>query len=107
MSDRPPSDRDRPIEPEIIPPGEPVRMRRSSESWVWIERGERGAEFHVRRPGIGSILLGAAVFGIGAAIVLAILVSAVLIWIPLIGIGIAALLLSGIIRGWSSNRRVG
>ena len=102
---RPPYDRDRPVEPEIIPPGEPVHLRRSSESWFWISRGERGAELHMRKPGLGSILVGAVVFGLGAAIVLAILVSAVLIWIPLVGIGIAALILSGVIRGWRGDRR--
>jgi hypothetical protein len=100
MSDRPPYDRDSRADPEIIPPGEPVHLRPRRETRIWISRGGQGGEIRFRKPGLLGIIAGALVAGLVCAVALAILASVVLIWIPLVGLIVAALILTGIMRGW-------
>ncbi len=104
MSDRPPHDRDRQVEPEIIPPGEQVHLRQRPDTRIWISAGGQRREIHFRKPGLLGIITGALLAGLVCAVALAILASVVLIWIPLVGLVVAGLILAGIVRGWTRPR---
>jgi hypothetical protein len=99
MSDRPtPPERPK-VEPEIIPPGEPGPRPRGA-TWVWTssDRGQgRTVRIETRGGPIG-LVAALLMLGIGSAVVLALLLGLVLLWIP-VSIAIAAAIL------WSFLRR--
>jgi hypothetical protein len=100
MSDRSPYEPRRPVEPEIIPPGEPLRRERRGDMWIRVSRGSHFREVHIRRPGLIHVIAGALVVGLATALVLAVLVSVFLVWIPIVGLILAGLILAGLLRGW-------
>jgi hypothetical protein len=86
------------VEPEIIPPGEPGPRPRGAR-WVWVSSGGHGRAVRFETRG-GPLTLFAALvmLGLGSAVVLALLLGLVLLWIP-VSIAIAAAIL------WSFLRR--
>ncbi|MGA2128712.1 MAG: hypothetical protein ABSG76_21485 [Xanthobacteraceae bacterium] len=92
-------------EPEIIPPGEPIHLRGRGERWIWVSAGTHSREIRFRKPGLLGIVTAALVAGLAIAVVLAFVVSLVLIWIPIVGLILAGLVLSGALRGWRRPRR--
>jgi hypothetical protein len=81
-------------EPEIIPPGEthdPMGTR------VFIDQNT-SEQIYVGRVGPGGFLLMALVIAAAVAVVLVLVLGAFLIWIPVVGILIAAGLVMGVLR---------
>src|SRR5262245_3658377 len=98
MTDHPtPPERPK-VEPEIIPPGAGGPSPRGA-SWTWVSSGRgqgRTVKFESRGPlGLVAALL---MLGVGSAVVLALLLGLVLLWIP-VSIAIALAIL------WSFLRR--
>ena len=108
MDDR--SKRDQPVshpEPEIIPPGQAARPFRRGETRIWISvDGQGGRDVHIARPGLFSIIIALLLAGVAVVAILAVLASVVLIWIPIVGLVLAALIGSGLVRGWWRSRRL-
>ena len=98
MSDHPrPPERPK-VEPEIIPPGERGPSPRGAR-WVWTSSGRghgRAVRFETRGP--LALVTALLMLGLGSAVVLAILLGLVLLWIP-VSIAIAVAIL------WSFFRR--
>lgn len=88
MSDNNPLDRgpERPRqEPEIIPPGRDGGPDADlSAIWIRVEERDGVRRVYLKRPGPFSILLGLAMIGLVAAVVLVLLAGIVLIWIPVV-----------------------
>jgi hypothetical protein len=92
MSDQSPVERPR-SEPEILPPGQGERWhRRTSEPW--------GTRIYVTRLGPLSSLFLIGAVGLVAALLLVVLLGAFLLWIPIIGLGIAVAIVTGLLRGY-------
>jgi hypothetical protein len=87
------------VEPEIIPPGEPGPRPRGA-SWMWVSsgRGPGGTMRFETRGGSLTLFTALVMLGLGAAVVLALLLGLVLLLIP-VSIVIAAAIL------WSFLRR--
>lgn len=104
------SKRDEPIshsEPEIIPPGHGARPFRHGETRIWISvDGQGGHAVHIAKPGLFSVIIALLLIGVVVAAVLAVLASLVLIWIPIVGLVLAALIGSSLVRGWWRSRRL-
>lgn len=84
-------------EPEIIPP---ARSRAGAEDWYEIS-GDETFRVHratFRTPGPLGIIVALLVIGTIAAIVLLLILGAVLVWIPVAALAIAALVLAGTVR---------
>jgi hypothetical protein len=97
MTDHPtPPERPK-VEPEIIPPGEPGPLPRG-RSWVWMSSGGHGRAVRFETRGPLALVTALLMLGLGSAVVLAILLGLVLLWIP-VSIAIAAAIL------WSMLRR--
>jgi len=101
MSERTPSGSgsERPrSEPEIIPPD---RSGGRTRPRVWIavdENGEGTRRVYVARPGPFTIIVALAVLALIAAVMLIVLLSVALIWIPVVIVLVAALILSITVR---------
>jgi hypothetical protein len=108
MGDR--SKRDEPVshpEPEIIPPGRAARPFRHAETRIWISvDGHDGRPVHIAKPGLFSVIIALLLAGVAVAAILAVLASIVLIWIPIVGLVLAALIGSSLMRGWWRSRRL-
>jgi hypothetical protein len=90
-------------EPEIIPPG--ARPDRRTRIWVAEDRDAYGyRRIHVSRSGPLSLVLLGMVLGAGALIALVLLLGAVLLWLPLIGLIAVVAVVAGILRGPSRRR---
>ena len=80
-------------EPEIIPPG---RSSGRARDGIWIsvndEAGPR--RMYIAPPGPFAIIVGLAVLGLIAAVMLILLLSVAVIWIPVVIILVAAFVLS-------------
>jgi hypothetical protein len=86
------------VEPEIIPPGEPGPRPRGA-TWVWTSSGRgQGRTVHFETRGPLTLFTALLMLGLGSAVVLALLLGLVLLWIP-VSIAIAAAIL------WSFLRR--
>jgi hypothetical protein len=82
------------VEPEIIPPGEPLRTPRTGE---FTDR-PFGPRIYVARFGtFGIIMVVLGVLAI-ATVILVLLLGALLIWIPVVGLIVAAAVLSRFLR---------
>ncbi|NWG25546.1 MAG: hypothetical protein HXY30_14225 [Pseudorhodoplanes sp.] len=97
--DRPRAEQPR-YEPEIIPPGGDFRRRNSFESvFIHVEEDADGIKrISLKRPGpltIALILLG---IGLAAALLFVVLSAIVLLWIPVVIVGILFALFSGSVR---------
>ncbi|MGH6769454.1 MAG: hypothetical protein ACRECO_10600 [Xanthobacteraceae bacterium] len=94
MTDRNPhgSGRERPrSEPEVIPPG-----RSSGRDGIWISVDENGGtrRVYLARPGPFAIIVGLAILGLIAAVMLIVLLSVALIWIPVVTVLVTAFVLT-------------
>jgi CHASE2 domain-containing sensor protein len=98
------SNQGRDVEPEVIPPGRPDPARRRGVTRIWIAVGSRDGRIHVGRPGPLGIAIALLLLGLVAAATLALLIGVFLIWIPVVGVVLAALLLRGMIREWWQRR---
>ena len=90
------------VEPEIIPPG--AAPRHAARIWISTQTGQQ-KRVYIARPGpvASLLLLGVAVGGL-AVFAFLLLLGAVLLWLPLIGLVAGAALLSGLLGGRSSRR---
>jgi len=82
------------VEPEIIPPGEPLRSPRTGE----FPGSPFGPRIYVAKFGTFGIIM--VVLGILAitTVILILLLGALLIWIPVVGLIVAAAILSRFLR---------
>jgi hypothetical protein len=80
-------------EPEIIPPGRAGRNQ-SGGIWVSIDQNGETRRVHMARPGLLTIILGLAVLGLIAVVMLIVLLSVAVIWIPFVIILVAAFVAS-------------
>jgi hypothetical protein len=94
----PPGERPR-AEPEIIPPGGDDRQSEASATHIRVFV-DGGGIHHIRVSRLGplGILVLALMIGILLAIVLILVLGAFLIWIPLVGLVVAAAIISGLLR---------
>jgi len=99
--DRPFSPSEQPrAEPEIIPPGQPDGPWLRGGLWSFTS-GRGGQRIYLTRLGPFSTLLLVAAFGLVAAMLLIVLLGAFLIWIPILGLLVAAGIISALVRGHS------
>jgi len=80
-------------EPEIIPPG---RAGRNQSGGIWVSIDENGdtRRVYMARPGLLTIILGLAILGLIAVVMLIVLLSVAVIWIPVVIVLIAAFVAS-------------
>ena len=80
-------------EPEIIPPDRPGRRERGI--WVSVHDDDEGPRrVFVAQPGPFTIILALAVLGLIGVVMLILLLSVAVIWIPVVIVLIAAFMLS-------------
>jgi hypothetical protein len=92
---------DRPrVEPEIIPPG--ARLRRSPIDGFTDARFTQ--RIYISKIGPLGIILLALAIGIVSVGILILLLGAFLIWIPVIGLLVAAAMISGVLRSHFRRR---
>ena len=80
-------------EPEIIPPGRAGRNQ-SGGIWVSIDESGQTRRVYMARPGLLTIILGLAILGLIALVMLIVLLSVAVIWIPLVIVLVAAFVAS-------------
>ena len=86
------------VEPEIIPPGRNGPPRHGDERMA-------GARIYVTRIGpIGAILV-ALIIGLLSVMTLVVLAGALLVWIPVLGLIVAAAIIANTLRGHFRRRR--
>ncbi len=86
-------------EPEIILPDRAETRSSGDTSRLWVLSGERGTHrVYVAKVGPFGIILLALTISILFVLLLGILLGAFLIWIPLIGLIVAAAIISGLFR---------
>ena len=80
-------------EPEIIPPG---RAGRNQSGGIWVSIDENGEtrRVYMARPSLLMIILGLAVLGLIAVLMLIVLLSVAVIWIPFVIVLVAAFVAS-------------
>jgi hypothetical protein len=78
-------------EPEIIPPDRP---RGRGRIWVSADEHTGSHRVYVAQPGPFTIILALAVLGLIALVMLIVLLSVALIWIPLVVVLVAAFVLT-------------
>jgi hypothetical protein len=87
-------------EPEIIPPDRDDRQSRPGTARIRLfVAGDGTHRIYVARLGPPGIPLLALMIGILFAIMLVVVLGAFLIWIPLVGVLVAAAIVSGLLRG--------
>jgi hypothetical protein len=93
-------------EPEIIPPDSDDRQSKSSTARIRVFVDESGTRHvYVTRLWLLGILLLALTIGILFAIILVLVLGAFLIWIPLVGLLVAAAIISGLLRAFFRKPR--
>ena len=93
-------------EPEIIPPGHSGGRRRESDVFVWVADREGMRRANVTLPGPFTIFLVLALFALVAAVILAVVLGAILFWLPIFVLAVGALLLATTVRQyWWRFRR--
>src|SRR5262249_30054073 len=85
------------VEPEIIPPGADPRPRGAAEGGIFMRMDAQGGVHRIviTRPGWPTIVLILLVIGLIVAVVFLLLAGLLLLWIPLVVVGIVAALVSG------------
>lgn len=93
-------------EPEIIPPDGGDRQSRSSAAGirVFVEEGGTRHIYVARLGPLGMVVL-ALMIGILTAVILLLLLGAFLIWVPLLGLLVAAAITSGLLRAYFRQPR--
>ena len=84
-------------EPEIIPPGAGDRYPRS-QVWIWTSDREGVRATSISPPGPFTAFVILALFALIVALVLAVFLGAVLIWIPVLVVVLGAALAAAAIR---------
>ena len=79
----------RPLEPEIIPPGQELPPRDRSRVRVWVELGE-GRRIPVGQPALAAVGLAAGLVLLALAGTVVLLGAVFLVWLPVIGLIAAA-----------------
>jgi hypothetical protein len=93
-------------EPEIIPPDRGDRRSRSSEAGIRVFLGSGGVRhIYVTRLGPLAMVALALMVGILLAITLVLVLGVFLIWIPLVGLLVAAAITSGLLRAYFRQPR--
>jgi hypothetical protein len=90
-------------EPEILPP----RGQRGRPIWIAVDEQDSTRRVYVARPGPFTIIMALAILGFIALVMLIVLLSVALIWIPFVIILIAAFVLSMYwrrFRAWLTGR---
>ncbi|MBX9776451.1 MAG: hypothetical protein K2Y71_18895 [Xanthobacteraceae bacterium] len=93
-------------EPEIIPPGQPGERDRGGV-WVSVDDNDGPRRVYVARPSPLMIILGLAILGLIAVVMLILLLSVAVIWIPVVIVLIAAFVASMYwqrFRAWLARR---
>jgi hypothetical protein len=90
-------------EPEIIPPGQDGRAGRGPERgpggiWMRVEETDGRQRIYVGRPSIPALILGLMIVGFVAALAFLAMAGLLLVWMPILVVGIALALLSNKIR---------
>jgi uncharacterized membrane protein len=85
-------------EPEIIPPEHGGQSDSRSKIWVWVADQDGMRRTAVTPPGPLSILIILALFALIVAVVVAVFLGAVLIWIPVLVVLFGAALLAATVR---------
>jgi len=89
------------VEPEIIPPGQDGPRPRSNDGRVWLSLGQNRFErIYIAKPGPLTVILAFLVLGLVALTIFVVLLGAFLVWLPVTLLVVAALILSGIVRGY-------
>jgi hypothetical protein len=92
-------------EPEIIPPGR-SGGREDSGIYVWVADREGMRRAQVTMPGPFTIFLALAVVALVAAVIFAVLLGAILFWLPIFVLAVGALLIAASVRQyWWRFRR--
>jgi hypothetical protein len=91
------------VEPEIIPPRAQSRQRSFDSLFVRVEEGDDGIRrIYVKKPGPLTIILILLAAGATGALFFVLLAGLMLLWIPLIIVGILVAMFSGSARDlWS------
>lgn len=99
---RPPVERPR-VEPEIIPPRSQAHQRSFDSLFIRVEEGDDGIRrIHVKKPGPFTIILILLAAGTLGALFFVLLAGLMLLWIPLVVVGILVAMFSGTARDlWS------
>jgi hypothetical protein len=108
MTGRKPNDSepDRPrFEPEIIPPGQRNR-RDPSHMFISIDENDGARRVYMAQPGPLTIVLALAVLGLIGVVVLIVLLSVALIWIPVVIALAVAFVASVTLRHWLHRLRI-
>jgi hypothetical protein len=82
------------VEPEIIPPGEPLRSPRMSD----FGEASFGPRIYVAKFGTFGIIMVVLAIVAVTTVILVLLLGALLIWIPVVGLIVAAAFLSRFLR---------
>jgi hypothetical protein len=91
-------------EPEIIPPGEDGRAERGPAGiWMRVEERDGTQRIYIGRPSIPALIVGLMIVGFVAALAFLAMAGLLLVWIPILVVGIVAALLSNKIR-WQWRR---
>lgn len=80
-------------EPEIIPPDRPGRNQRGG-IWVSVDDNDGPRRVYMARPGPFTIILGLAILGLIGVVMLIVLLSVAVIWIPFVIVLVAAFVAS-------------
>ena len=107
MNERPIPAGEKPrAEPEIIPPDRADRQSRSSAAGIrMFLDGDGVRQIYVARLGpLGMVAL-ALTFGVLFAILLVLVLGVFLVWIPLVGLLVAAAVISGLLRAYFRQPR--
>jgi hypothetical protein len=108
MTDRPsPPEVEQPrFEPEIIPPDRANRAGMPGGTWSRVFVDEHGTHrVFVGRIGPAGIILGSLLVGIVSAAALIVVLGIFLVWIPVVGLIVGALLISGWLRAYFNRPR--
>ena len=87
------------VEPEIIPPGANPRPRQDHENVFMQFEGRDGVHrIFIARPGWPAIIAALLIVGLFAAVVFVVLAGLVVLWIPIVILGILAAIVPNVAR---------
>ncbi len=86
-------------EPEIIPPGQRIRPRGAPEgAWAGMDDDDGIHRIYVRRFGLPTVIFALMVVGLVVSGAFLLLAGVVLIWLPIVVLGIVLAVLAGYTR---------
>src|SRR5258708_16714697 len=88
-------------EPEIIPPDRKDHRSGRGDGRIWVSFGQNRFErIYIAKPGPLTVILASLLLGLVVLTILVVLLGAFLVWLPATILVVAALILSGIVRGY-------